>query len=141
MNDEFVITRVRRQFRVVYGYYRTACKSFEPAELQKTLKALDLNPRDPKRLDQLRHAAERYLLLEQRAIEKFGPWTSFRIWRVDHSTLQVDFDGTYTELNTKAKSDRELKACLHRLGANELLLDDLQRGLKAFRQREGKKLG
>lgn len=138
MPDEFVITRVRRQFRVVYGYYRTACKGFEPAELQKTLKALDLNPRDSKRLDQLRQAAERYLLLEQRAIEKFGPWTPFRIWRVDAGTLQVDFDGSYTELNNKAKSDRELKACLHRLGANELLLEDLQRGLKAFRQREGK---
>ena len=136
MRSEFVITRVNRRFRVVYHHYRTACKSFEPDELRKVLKALALSPSDSKLFEQLQQACERFLVLEQRAIEKFGPWTTFRIWRVDSKTLQVDFDGCYTELKNQASSDRELKACLQRLGANEFLLDDLKRELKAFREAE-----
>jgi len=136
MGHPFVITRVRRQFRIVHGYYRTACKSFEPDELRKVLKALDLNKNDESRLQQ---ATERFSLLEKRSIEKFGPWTTFRIWRVDDRTLQVEFDSTYTELASKLNGDSALKQCLARLGANELLLDDLRRDLKQFRQAEARK--
>lgn len=135
MNHPIVITRVRRQYRIVHGYYRTSCKSFEPDELRKVLKALDLKTNDESRLQQ---ATERFLLLEKRSIEKFGPWTTFRIWRVDDRTLQVEFDATYTELTSKLNGDSALKQCLARLGANELLLDDLRRDLKQFRQAEAR---
>lgn len=48
----------------------------------------------------------------------------------------MEFDETYTELASKLNGDSALKQCLARLGANELLLDDLKRDLKQFRQAE-----
>jgi hypothetical protein len=128
----FLISRVGLQrFMVSYTHYRAECVGTEPKQFTTTLTQLGLDGRSPKFHAELRAAFDRFFALEKRAEEKFGKATTFRIWRVDAKTLQVDFGGGHAELKSAAGGPA-VKKCLDELGASEFLLPDLKRELAVF---------
>jgi hypothetical protein len=130
---QFVVTRVgARRLRIVYGELRAECLDDSPAQLRAALAALGLARAGSTVAGQLRAAVDRFLELDRRCAERFGPPRRFRIWRVDADTLQIDFDGGHAEVKPAALDDRALRQCLLELFAAELLLPDLKKEVAAF---------
>jgi hypothetical protein len=137
MPAPFTVSRVGLQrFMVCHKHYRAECTGTEPKQFAMTLSNLGLDGRSPKLHGELREAFDRFLALEKRAEEKLGKATTFRIWRVDAKTLQVNFGGGHSELKNPATSGPALKRCLDELGANDFLLPDLKREMAAFLEDE-----
>ncbi len=137
MAKQFVVTRVgKERLRICYGDFRAECLGSDDDQLRRALAVLGPNRASAGLVRELRKAMDRFLLLEQRSVERFGKPRLFRIWRVDGTTLQVDFDGGYAELKSKAASEPALRRCLAELGANDLLYPEFKKELKEFLKEE-----
>lgn len=137
MANVFTVSRMGgKRLRIAYGDFRTEYLEDTPKQIPLVLSLLELKKTDPKLQAQLQQALNAFSVREQRATAKFGPDKTFRIWRLDDKTLQIDFKGGHAELNSTASSDPLLKRCLNELGANEFLLPDLKRELKEFLKSE-----
>ena len=133
MANRFVISRNGgRRLMVCRGDYRAEYLEDDPRSLARCLGLLGMDRAGPAALAKLREALERFYVLENRSLARFGKPKVFRIWRVDAKTLQIDFNGGYAELGGKVRSDAALRRCLHDTGANRLLLGDLKRELADF---------
>ena len=138
MANKFVVSRNgNRRLLVCFGDYRAEYLEDDPKGLRKCMGHLGLGADATALLAKLQEALDRYYLLESRSLAKFGKPKMFRIWRVNATLIQIDFNGGYAELNGKAKSDTALKRCLEDMGANQLLLGDLKRELGEFLREEG----
>ncbi len=137
MAATFSICRVAPQrLFILFGDFRTELIESKPEQIPLVLSLLNLKSTDAKLQKQLQQALDAFYVREQRAVAKFGPDKTFRIWRLDSKTLQIDFKGGHAELSSSASSDPILKRCLNELGANEFLLSDLKRELKEFLKNE-----
>jgi hypothetical protein len=133
MANRFVISRKgSRRLMICWGDYRAEHLEDDPKSLRRCLGFLGLERAGPAVFAKLEEALERFYVLENRSLAKFGKPRMFRIWRVNAKTLQIDFNGGYAELSDKARSDAALKRCLDDMGANQLLLSDLKRELADF---------
>jgi hypothetical protein len=139
MSKRFVVTRISKgRLRICYGDYRTESLGTDDSQLRLAISLLELSGPKAKHFKELRAAVDRFLELEQRSLEKFGKPRTFRIWRVDAKTLQVDFGGGFAELKSTAPSEQAMKRCLDDLGANQFLFDEFKKELKEFLKEEGK---
>lgn len=121
---------------IFWGENRAEYLEDDPKGLKKCLGYIGITKDIPKFLGKLQESLERYYALEKRSLEKFGKPKTFRIWRVDTKTIQIDFKGGYSELGSKAKSDTALRRCLEEMGASQLLLGELKRELAEFLKSE-----
>jgi hypothetical protein len=138
MAKTFIISRYAggRRLAISWGDFRTEYLEDDPKSLKRCLGYLNLDKGDPALLEKLQVALERFYRLEARSRAKFGEPKLFRIWRVDAKTLQIDYNGGYTELRGRSSSDAVLKRCLVEMFANQTLLPDLKRELAEFLRNE-----